>query len=129
MITVKTLCEITGTKYYVHNDEITLDLHRVVRVYDEEDQLIADMPFEEAFDQAKTMKKDLVLRNDRTEPPVVKITNYRKDLMRKLFTKLGENKQKPATTKENKVKAVHLKTTITVHDLENKKKKAVEFLK
>jgi translation initiation factor IF-3 len=53
------------------------------------------MSFEEAFSQAKAMKKDVVLRNARTEPPVVKITNYRKDLMRKLFTKLGENKAKP----------------------------------
>lgn len=105
-----------------------MDDHRVVRVYDEQDQLIADMSFEEAFSQAKAMKKDVVLRNARTEPPVVKITNYRKDLMRKLFTKLGENKAKPQQ-KEQKVKAVHLTTTITVHDLENKKRKATEFLK
>jgi translation initiation factor IF-3 len=53
------------------------------------------MSFEEAFNQAKAMKKDLVLRNAKIEPPVVKITNYRKDLMRKLFTKLGESKTKP----------------------------------
>lgn len=37
LITVKTLCEITGTKYYIHNEEINLDDHRVVRVYDEND--------------------------------------------------------------------------------------------
>lgn len=86
------------------------------------------MPFDEAFSQAKAMKKDIVLRNARTEPPVVKITNYRKDLLRKLFHKLGENKMKPQA-KENKPKAIHLTTTITVHDLENKKKKVIEFLK
>lgn len=57
--------------------------------------MLADMSFEEAFNQAKAMKKDLVLRNAKIEPPVVKITNYRKDLMRKLFTKLGESKTKP----------------------------------
>ena len=75
------------------------------------------------------MKKDIVLRNPKSDPPIVKVTNYRKDLLKKLFTKLGSS-QKPITKqKENKIKAVHLTTTITVHDLENKKRKSIEFLK
>jgi len=64
----------------------------MVRVYDDQDQMIADMPFEEAYNQAKTMKKDIVLRNDKAEPAIVKITNYRKDLLSKLFTKLGKDR-------------------------------------
>ena len=67
-----------------------------------------------------------MLRNATTEPPVVKVTNYRKDLMRKLFTKLGESKSSP---KDTRAKAVHLTTTITAHDLNNKKRKATEYLK
>lgn len=87
------------------------------------------MPFGEALNQAYTMKKDLVLRNAKVDPPIVKITNYRKDLLKKLFTKLGSSSVKPVSKKENKIKAVHLTTTITVHDLENKKRKSIEFLK
>lgn len=132
-IKVKTLCEITGTKYYLHNEEINIDLKRMVRVYDDQDQMIADMPFEEAYNQAKTMKKDIVLRNDKAEPAIVKITNYRKDLLSKLFTKLGKDRTAQSKTKksakEGGAKAVHLTTTITVHDMENKKRKAAEFLK
>jgi translation initiation factor IF-3 len=132
-INVKTLCEITGTKYYMHNEEINIDLKRVVRVYDDQDQMIADMPFEEAYNQAKTMKKDIVLRNDKAEPAIVKITNYRKDLLSKLFTKLGKDRitetKAKKSAKDGGVKAVHLTTTITVHDMENKKRKSAEFLK
>lgn len=80
------------------------------------------------------MTKDLVLRNDRTEPPIVKITNYRSDLLKQLFGKLSKNKETDSKksgvkSKDTRQKAVHLNTTITVHDLENKKRKAKEFLK
>lgn len=126
-ITVKTLCEITGTRYYMHNEEVNLIPERVVRVFDEHDILIGDMTFDEAYQQAKTIKQDIVLRNANTDPPVVKITNYRKDLMRKLFTKLGESK--PTERKEQRAKAVHLTTTITAHDLQTKKRKANDYFK
>ena len=36
-ITAKTLCEITGTKYYLHNSEINFNPERLVKVYDEND--------------------------------------------------------------------------------------------
>lgn len=58
-------------------------------MYDENDVFIQDMPFGEAMNEAKIMKKDIVLRNAKTDPPIVKITNYRKDLLKKLFNKLG----------------------------------------
>lgn len=47
-ISVKTLCEMTGTKYYVHNNEINIAGTRVVRVFNEQDELVGDMNFDEA---------------------------------------------------------------------------------
>jgi hypothetical protein len=34
-ITTKTLCDITGTRYYEHNEDINYTADKVVRVYDE----------------------------------------------------------------------------------------------
>jgi hypothetical protein len=36
----------------------------------------------EARDKAKESKVDLVLRNDKMDPPIVKIMNYRKELLK-----------------------------------------------
>ena len=125
-ITAQTLCEITGTKYYIHNEEIDFSASKILTVYDENDVLIGDLTFEEALTSAKSAQKDLVLRNARNEPPVVKIMNYKKELLKKLFKKLGKA---PITEKEQKQKAIRLSTTISMHDLENKKRKGIDFLK
>ena len=61
-----------------------------MRVYDENDKLIGDLPFEEALNSAKIAKKDLVLRQAKEDPPVVKIMNYKMELLKKLFKKLGK---------------------------------------
>lgn len=71
-------------------------------------------------------KKDLVLRNEKSDPPVCKIMLYKMELLKKLFKKLGK---KHTEEKEGKSKTIRLTTTIAVHDLENKKRKAIEFLK
>lgn len=63
-------------------------------------------------------KKDLVLRNAKIDPPVVKIMNYKKELLKRLFKKLG----KQMDEKDMKKKNIRLATTISYHDLENKKK-------
>lgn len=125
-ITARTLCEITGTKYYLHNEEIGFNRERKVKVYDENDVLIGDLTFGEALDSALAAKKDLVLRNDKSEPPVCKIMLYKMELLKKLFKKLGKQHTEE---KEQKAKTIRLTTTIAVHDLENKKRKAVEYLK
>jgi translation initiation factor IF-3 len=39
----------------------------------------------EARDKAKESKVDLVLRNDKMDPPIVKIMNYRKELLKVRF--------------------------------------------
>ena len=97
-----------------------------MRVYDENDQLIGDLTFNEALMSAQSAKKDLVLRNDKSDPPVCKIMLYKMELLKKLFKKLGKQHTEE---KEQKAKTIRLTTTIAMHDLENKKRKAVEYLK
>jgi hypothetical protein len=43
------LCDITGTKYYEHNDEINYTADKIVRVFDENEVLIGNMKYGEAF--------------------------------------------------------------------------------
>lgn len=125
-ITTRTLCEITGTKYYLHNNEIGYNPDRKVKVFDENDVLVGELTFAEALASAQSAKKDLVLRNDKSEPPICKIMLYKMELLKKLFKKLGKQHTEE---KEAKAKTIRLTTTIAVHDLENKKRKAVEYLK
>ena len=87
------------------------------------------MTFGEAEESAYSAKKDIVLRNERADPPVCKITNYRKELLKRLFKKLGRGGTEEAEAGEKKSKTLRLSTTIAVHDLENKKRKAIEYLK
>ena len=51
---------------------------------------------------------------------------YKMELLKKLFKKLGKQHTEE---KEQKSKTIRLTTTIAMHDLENKKRKAVEYLK
>jgi translation initiation factor IF-3 len=41
------------------------------------------------LNSAKLANKDLVLRNQRVDPPVVKIMLYKMELLKRLFKKLG----------------------------------------
>jgi hypothetical protein len=65
------------------------------------------------------------LRNAKTDPPVVKIMLYKLELLKRLFKKLGRQDNE----KDGKSKTIRLTTTISAHDLDNKKKRAVEYLK
>lgn len=102
-----------------------MSTEKLVRCYDENDSLIGDMTLHEAQMTALGAKKDLVLRNAKVDPPVVKIMNYKKELLKRLFKKLG----KEMDQKDMKSKAIRLATTISFHDLENKKKQARQLLK
>eukprot|EP00349_Pseudokeronopsis_sp_Brazil_P000517 CAMPEP_0202965168 /NCGR_PEP_ID=MMETSP1396-20130829/9238_1 /ASSEMBLY_ACC=CAM_ASM_000872 /TAXON_ID= /ORGANISM="Pseudokeronopsis sp., Strain Brazil" /LENGTH=156 /DNA_ID=CAMNT_0049687801 /DNA_START=240 /DNA_END=710 /DNA_ORIENTATION=+ len=97
----------------------------MLRVFDENDVIIGDMPLQSALEAAKLAEKDLVLRNTRTDPPVVKIMNYKLELMKRLFQKLGTQLNET----EGKYKQVRMTSNISVNDLENKKKKAIQDLK
>ena len=123
-ITTQTLCDITGTRYYEHNDEIPFPADKLCRVYDENDALVGDMNYGEAYQIAVNMEKDVVLRNAKTDPPIIKIMNYKLQLLKRLFKKLGRE-----TAVEGKTKSIRLTTTISMHDLENKRRKSIEFLK
>ena len=49
------------------------------------------MKYGEAFATAQFVKKDIVLRNQKNDPPIVKIMNYKLELLKKLFRKLGKD--------------------------------------
>lgn len=69
-----------------------------------------------------------MLRNPNRDPPILKIMNYKLELLKRLFQKLGSNE---INTKDKnlKTKSIRLATSISVHDLENKKRQSQGFLK
>lgn len=83
------------------------------------------MTLREATLAAESANKDLVLRNEKIDPPVVKIMNYKRELLKRLFKKLGNETDE----KDLKSKTVRLATTISYHDLETKKKQTVQMFK
>lgn len=85
------MCDITGTRYYEHNEEINFTPDKIVRVFDENEQQIGDMKFGEAYTISMNLKKDIVLRNTKTDPPICKIMNYKLELLKRLFKKLGKD--------------------------------------
>ena len=124
-IDTKTLCELIGSRYYESNEEINFRENKAVKVYDENDQLLGVMTFREAMLAAESSKKDVVLRNHKLDPPVVKIMNYKKELLKRLFKKLGKQMEEKDLT----VKSVRMASNISFHDLETKKKQVKQFLK
>lgn len=67
-----------------------------------------------------------MLRNANLTPPVLKIMNYRKELIKRLYQKLGK---KTGDSDGEKFKSIKMTTQISVHDLENKKRQAIQVLK
>lgn len=124
-MTVKVLTEITGTKYYKYNEEIDLVDHTDVRVFDENDSALGVMQLFEARKVASENKKDLVLRNFKANPPIVKVMHYRKELIKRLMKAQPEQK----TTKDEREKQIRFSATISQHDLDNKKRQSIDFLK
>ena len=80
---------MTGTRYYLSNEEIGYPDSKIIRLYDENDNLIGDLTLKEAKDIAELASKDVVMRNDKLDPPVCKIMNYKLELMRRIYKKLG----------------------------------------
>ena len=98
---------------------------RIVKCFDENDTLLGEMTLREASMAAQGAQKDIVLRNAKADPPVVKVMNYKKELLKRLFKKLGKEME----DKDLKHKSIRLATTISYHDLENKKRQAKNLLK
>jgi translation initiation factor IF-3 len=51
--------------------------------------------------------------------------NYKKELLKRLFKKLGKEME----DKDLKSKTIRLTTTISYHDMENRKRQAKQFFK
>ena len=83
------------------------------------------MTFKEAFELAVSLGKDIVLRNKSTDPPVLKIMDYKVELIKRVFKKLG----KEVKGSDKKPKTIQMSSDISMHDLEFRKRRAIEFLK
>ena len=83
------------------------------------------MTLRDARTAAENAEKDVVLRNEKISPPVCKIMNYKKELLKRLFKKLGKDMQE----KDLSSKTIRISTVASYHDIENKKKQALNFLK
>lgn len=102
-----------------------MDQEKIVKCFDENDAVLGEMTLREALQASEGAKKDLVLRNAKTTPPVVKIMNYKKELLKRLFKKLGKEQE----DKDLKIKTMRLTTNISFHDLENRKRQAKQLFK
>ncbi len=124
-ISTKLLCDISGTRYYESNEEIDFGASQNVNVFDENNVNIGIISFQEAHELAKSLGKDVVLRNKGTDPPVVKIMDYKVELIKRVFKKLGRE----VKGSEKKPKTIQMSSDISMHDLEFRKRRAIEFLK
>lgn len=102
-----------------------MDEGTIVKCFDENNVVLGEMELREAMVAAQSAGKDIVLRNAKIVPPVVKIMNYKKELLKRLFKKLG----KQVDDKDLKTKTLRMATTISFHDLETRKKQAKHLLK
>lgn len=47
-INTKTLCDLIGSRYYQHNEEIEMAEDKIVKCFDENDQMLGEMTLREA---------------------------------------------------------------------------------
>jgi translation initiation factor IF-3 len=90
-VTTKLLCDIIGSKHYPSNEEITMSKETIVSVYDENEKFMTNMSLGEARDFARSQNKDLVLRNSKSSPVIVKVMKYKAELIKRLLKKVGKN--------------------------------------
>lgn len=123
-ISTKLLCDVSGTRYYESNEEIDFHGSQQVQVYDENNVNIGSMTFSEGYNLAASLGKDIVLRNAKTDPPVCKIMDYKVELIKRVFKKLGRD-----IKGDSKPKTIQMSSDINIHDLEFRKRRAIDFLK
>lgn len=90
-ITTKLLCDIIGSKHYLSNEEISMDKNTIVSVYDENEKFMTNMSLDEARELARSSNKDIVLRNSKSSPVIIKIMKYKAELIKRLLKKIGKN--------------------------------------
>jgi translation initiation factor IF-3 len=126
-ITEKLLCDIIGCKYYPKNEEINIDDSTIVTVYDESDKLQGQKSMKELKEYVNSVNKDIVLRNDKSTPPIVKVMRYRVELVKRLMKKLGKKVDK-TNEKQNTFKFIQLNIGISEGDFAIKKERCREIL-
>lgn len=124
-ISSKLLCDLIGCKHYPSNEEINIEEDVLVNVYDESDKFLGKQTFGEALKQAQDISKDIILRNDKVTPPIVKIMKYKVELVKRLMKKLGKTVE--AEKKEN-LKYLTLSNNIAEADFLSKESKIKELL-
>jgi translation initiation factor IF-3 len=82
------------------------------------------MSSKEAFFLATSEEKDLVLINENTDPPIVRIEDYKKFL----YDAEKQEKEKKKNSRQAETKEIQLSLNIGDHDMKTKAKKAAEFL-
>jgi translation initiation factor IF-3 len=78
----------------------------------------------EASKIAQEKEKDLILINEKSSPPIVRIDDYQKFL----YDSLKKEKETRKNSKKSELKEIKLTPNIAEHDLLVKSKKAKEFL-
>jgi len=124
-VTTKLLCELIGCKHYLTNEEITIEEDVLVNVYDESDKFLGKQTFGEALNHAQDIGKDVILRNDKVVPPVVKIMKYKVELVKRLMKKLGKTVE---SEKKENIKYMTLSQKISENDFYSKQTKIKELL-
>lgn len=128
LITTELLSKLIGSKHYPSNNEIRMDPLTIVKVFNENDENLGNKTLSEVFEDAKEIGKDVVLRNDKSNPPVVKIMRYKIELVKRLLRKLSKNKDfKLSEAKSEKFMAIPI--NIEQNDLITKTTKCRELLK
>ena len=89
-----------------------------------EDEMVGILPLEEAQDKADEMNLDLVLINDKADPPVCKIIDYGK------FKYMQDKKKKENSKKQAKVdlKEVKMSYKIEEHDFNVRLRNVQKFI-
>ena len=101
------------------NDEIR---SHEVRIIGQDESYIVGT--KEATQKAKEEGKDLILINDKPNPPIAMIEDYNKFL----YDKEKKEKERRKNAVKNEMKEIRLSADIGEGDLETKAKKAREFL-
>nr|UNJ16136.1 translation initiation factor 3 [Galdieria sp.]WDA99622.1 translation initiation factor 3 [Galdieria sulphuraria] len=96
-----------------------------VRIIDENNYQVGIYKIEEALKLAEEKNLDLVLINDKTEPPIVRIIDYGK------FKFTQEKKSREAKKKQHQitVKEIKMRYKIEDHDYQVRINQAIKFLK
>ena len=116
LITNSLLCNLIGSKLYKINNEIKLDENTIVKLYNENDILIGERNLKEAKDMAEDLNKDVVLRQEKSNPPIVKIMKYKLELIKRLLRKLSKNKDYNLGDAKSE-KSIEIPVNIEKHDL------------